>query len=145
MQLTKTETENLLHKLPAGVKIEVTKTLGAGEFIVTAEKQTKAEIIAERYPKLVGHPITLSDAAQKYGVPRTTIQGWVYRSNYLAPLDPTSYPTRFDESEIAYLVEIYTQRKLSDSKAKLLDDNGLPYEIKHPELADYRRRKKTQL
>jgi len=141
MQLTKTETENLLHKLPAGVKIEVTKTLGAGEFIVTAEKLTKAEIIADKYPHLVGKPITLSDAAQKYGVPRTTLQKWHYRSNYITPVDPTDYPFCFDEAEIAYLTEIYNRRKITGSRAPLIDDDGLPYEVKHPELADYRRRK----
>jgi hypothetical protein len=142
MNLTKTETENVLHKLPTGVKLEVVDTLAAGVFVVTAEKQTKAEIIAAKFPTLIGQPITLSDASQKYNVPRTVISTWYYRNNYISPLDPTAYPKFFNEAEIAYLAEIYAQRKKTGSKAPLLDETGLPYELKHPELAEYRRRKK---
>jgi hypothetical protein len=143
MNLTKTETENVLHKLPTGVKLEVVDTLAAGVFVVTAEKQTKAEIIAAKFPTLIGKPITLSDASQKYSVPRTTLQKWHYRSNYITPIDPTAYPYNFDEAEIAYLSDIYMRRKLTGSRSPLIDDDGLPYEVKHPELSDYRRRKKT--
>jgi hypothetical protein len=143
MNLTRTETENVLHKLPTGVKLEVVDTLAAGVFVVTAEKQTKAEIIAAKFPTLIGIPITLSEAAQKYGVPRPVIESWYYRNKYISPIDSDAYPKCFDEAEIAYISEIYTNRDASYG-TPLLDDDGLPYKVKHPELAAYRRRKKTK-
>ncbi len=49
----------------------------------------------------------------------------------------------FNEAEIAYCVDIYQNRKRVGG-VPLLDENGLPYELKHPELSAYRRRKRRQ-
>ncbi|MCP4370663.1 MAG: hypothetical protein GY797_21505, partial [Deltaproteobacteria bacterium] len=100
------------------------------------------EIIAVRFAYLSGQPITLTKAAKKYNVPRSTLQNWVYRSNYLKPIPPASYPANFDEAEIAYLADIYQDRQRTGSRAPLIDESGLPYELKHPDLAQYRRKKK---
>lgn len=110
--------------------------------MLTAQ-MTREQLIAEKFPRLIGKPITLSDASQKYGVPRTVLSTWYYRNSYIEPIDPDAYPKFFDEAQIAYLSEIYARRKQTGSKAPLLDDNGLPYELKHPELADYRRKKRA--
>lgn len=107
------------------------------------ETQTKEEIIADKFAHLEGQPITLSEAATKYDIPRGTIESWYYRAKYIQPIPPDSYPANFDEAEVAYLANIYHSRKETGSRAPLLDKNGLPYELKHPDLAQYRRKKST--
>ena len=53
---------------------------------------------------------------------------------------------KLDEAEVAYCAEIYHERKAAGirSGAPLLDEDGLPYELKHPELSAYRCRKRRQ-
>lgn len=123
----------------------------AGEILVavdkngTREPKTKAEFINTRFGTLQGHPITISEATKKYDVPRSTIKTWIYRNNYITPIFSDKYPACFDEADIAYCAEIYHQRKVAGTGffgAPLLDENGLPYELKHPDLAQYRRKKK---
>ena len=128
-----------MRDLPPGGKVDVTLLTGE-QFTVV--QQTKQQILEEKYPDLIGQPITLTEAAEKYGVGRATISAWNYRSNYISPMDDTVYPALFDEAEIAYLVDIYRRRREQRSKAPLLDDNGLPYQIQHPDLAEYRRRRR---
>jgi len=128
-----------LRDLPPGGKVDVTLLTGE-QFTVV--QQTKQQILEEKYPDLIGQPITLTEAADKYGVPRRTIEAWFNRSKYITPLDQNEYPFRFDEAEISYLVDIYRVRRAKRSKAPLLDDNGLPYQIQHPKLAEYRRRRR---
>jgi hypothetical protein len=137
--LTPTEASRLLSNLPKSAKLELNQT-PAG--IQLTEQRTKQQILEEKYPTLIGQPITLTEAADKYGVNRATISAWNYRSNYISPMDDTVYPALFDEAEIAYLVDIYRRRREQRSKAPLLDDNGLPYQIQHPDLAEYRRRRR---
>lgn len=137
--VTITEAQKLLTRLQPGVKIEIERTLH-GDIKLTTP-QTKQEILEAKYKHLIGQTITLSEAADKYDVPRATISAWSYRSDYINPIG-NNYPAIFDEAEIAYLVDIYNQRRAQGSKAPLLDENGLPYEIKHPGLAKYRKRKK---
>jgi len=136
----------LLTNLPPGAKIEI-KTPQGKKLSVTKQPDvpqyaTKTEWLEAEYKDLVGQPITLSEAAQKYDVPRSTITSWVDRSNYLDPLDPNAYPATFNEAEIAALVDIYSQRRAINSKAPLLNSAGLPYIVKRPDIAAYRRAKK---
>ena len=122
----------MLSKVSKYDTIEVDQTDLRTTITVT---KTKQQILEEKYGDLVGQPITLTEAAEKYGVPRDTISKWNYRADYIAPLDPDAYPAQFDEAEIAYLCDIYKQRKAQRSRAPLLDDDGLPYQIKDPERA----------
>ena len=136
--------ENVLTQLVETGKIEAVR-LPSGEVLVPADNgtntRTKQQIIEEQFAGLRGQLITLSEAAQKYDIPRSTIQSWVYRSNYIEPVGD-NYPLVVDEAEVAYCANIYKQRRASGSKAPLLDEDGLPYELKHPDLAAYRRQKK---
>jgi hypothetical protein len=123
----------------------------AGEVLVAVDKNgngdkgldTKEEIIAARYGDLQGQPITLSKAAKKYGVPRGTLEAWQYKG-YFSASSPDAYPKLFDEAEIAYCAGIYRKRKKAGTGfrgAPLLDSNGLPYKLKRPDVAKYRRSK----
>ncbi len=135
-------TKNLLQYFPSGVKVNVNQTGGAVTFTVQA---TKEQIINEKFGDLIGQPITLTEAAKKYGVKRATIEGWYYRASYITPLDEDAYPKTFDEAEVAYLVEIYNDRRKTGSLAPLLDENGLPYQIKDPERAAKVRKQRARL
>ncbi len=143
--------EKVLTQLIAAGMIEAVEE--NGETLVAVDKngngnngtkpQTKAEIIAAEFAHLHDQPITLSEAARKYDVPRGTLEAWQYK-NYLTPTHPDAYPKLFNEAEIAYCADIYHDRKRVGTGfygAPLLDENGLPYELKHPDLAQYRRKK----
>jgi hypothetical protein len=47
-----------------------------------------------------------------------------------------------DEAEVAYCAEIYHARN-GISGVPLLDEDGLAYQLKHPELSEYRRKRLT--
>jgi len=136
----------LLTNLPPGAKIEI-KTPQGKKLSVTKQPDvpqyaTKTEWLEAEYKNLIGQPITLSEAAQKYDVPRSVLESWYYRSKYISPLDGNAYPKTFNEAEIASLADIYSQRRKVGSKAPLINSDGLPYLIKHTGLAAYRRSKK---
>ncbi|GAB4422878.1 MAG: hypothetical protein Kow0031_01100 [Anaerolineae bacterium] len=110
---------------------------------VDEQPQTKEEIIAAKFAHLQGKPITLSEAAEKYDVSLSAVKSWLYRNNYISPMFDDSHPAYFDEAQIAYLAEIYHERQKTGSRAPLLTPEGLPYKIKLPGLARYRREKKV--
>lgn len=133
-----TPVQNLFTKTPPGVKIELVK-LPTGEIIVTDPPKTKAEIITEKYPDLIGQGITASDAAKKYGVNRDTIYRWNKKS-YIETVEQEPI-VLFNEAEIAYCVDVYKTRNRYPGGGPLLDENGLPYSLKWPELSKYRHNK----
>ncbi|MCG3209848.1 MAG: hypothetical protein FOGNACKC_03475 [Anaerolineae bacterium] len=128
-----------LTNVSVGDKVRINSN---GDLHVTAP-ESKEQILNERYGHLRDKTLTLTEASKKYGVPRGTLNSWVNQSKYLQPTDNDSYPATYNESEIAYLAEIWEDRRKIGSRAPLLDDDGLPYEIKHPNLAEYRRNKKS--
>lgn len=135
--------ENLLTNLPPGSKIQVEK-LDSGEVIVDGTPKTKAQLLQEKYSHLIGEPITITDAAEKYRVPRPAIRGWVYQSNYIRFVDEESYPKLVDEAEVALCAAIYHERKAAGiSGVPFFDeDDTVIEELKHPDLSAYRRRKR---
>jgi hypothetical protein len=108
---------------------------------VDPKAKTKEQLIDERYSELIKQPITISEAEKKYNVLGRTIRFWV-SLGYINTIND-SYPMRLDEAEVAYCTEIFHERQKSGigSGAPLLDENGLRYELKRPELSEYRRRK----
>lgn len=142
--LTPEQARQLLTDLKPGSKIEVRK-LPTGEIAVSDPTQTKEDILKEHYACLIGQPITVSDAADKYRIPRTTIFDWKNKG-YVTVLE-TGYRLTMNEAEVAYCSDIYNRRKASGlgfRGSPLLDENGLEYELKHENLARYRRRRKKQ-
>jgi hypothetical protein len=138
--------EQALTQLIQAGKIEAVR-LSSGEVLVPANNdpqkiRTKEQIIAEKFGDLREQPITISEASERYKVLGRTIREWV-SLDYIQVVDH-SYPVKIDEAEAAYCAEIFHERKAAGirSGAPLLDEHGLPYELKHPELSAYRRRKK---
>ena len=139
--------ENVLTQLIQAGKIEAVQ-LPSGELPVAANNdsqqiRTKEQIIAEKFKDQREQPITVSEASEKYEILGRTIREWI-SLNYIHVVDDDSYPMKIDEAEVAYCAEIFHERKAAGirSGAPLLDNYGLPYELKHPELSAYRRRKR---
>jgi len=141
--------ENLLTQLIQAGKIDAVR-LVSGEVLVPANNDTqkirsKEQIIGKKFKDLIDQPITITEASEKYNIPGSTIREWI-PLEYVHIINSGGYPMKLDESEIAYCAEVYHERKASGirSGAPLLDENGLPYELKHPELSEYRRRRRRQ-
>jgi len=100
-----------------------------------------AAIRREDFAHLEGKPITVSEAAEKYGVPVATIHTWIHRE-YLSPLGKKGRQREINEAEIAYCAAIYHVRKRFGTRAPLLNKDGSPYLLRDPELARLRRKAK---
>jgi hypothetical protein len=141
-------TEDVLTRLIQDGRIEAAQ-LPSGELLVSDEsmnEKTKEQIIKEQFPHLQGTGITISQAATKYNVPRSTLEAWVSRYGYITIVDDHNYPKTINEAEVAYCAEVYHTRRTKGIRSggiPLLNEHGLPiYELKHPELSEYRQRKK---
>jgi hypothetical protein len=77
------------------------------------------------FAHLKGNPISISDAARKYGIHTSTLTRWMQRG-YIAQLGKDGRRTLLDEADVAYCAKVY----LSDSgQGKwLFDDKGKPVE-----------------
>lgn len=138
--------EMVLTQLILAGKIEAIQ-LPTGELLVAADTNghkipTKDETILKEFAHLRGQWITVSEASTKYHVPGTTIREWINLEYVQTKVD--SYPMKLNEAEIAYCAKIHNERKTSGSRSgvPLLNKDGRPYELKHPALSEYRRRKR---
>ena len=149
--VTKEQLQELLTQLPPNAKIEL-ETKPNGEFdvdimvqeaVVNGNHQTKDDILREEYSELLGKPISATKAAKKYRVHRRTIHKW-REKGYINVLEDDGYKLSLNEADIAYCSDILHQKKLSGMgyRGPLLDEDGLPYQLKHPSLSRYRRQKK---
>jgi hypothetical protein len=120
--------------------------IGVGE--KSARQVASYEQINERlrsirrddFEKLRGKPISISEATRRYGVPGMTLRGWIKR-DYVAVL-ANNHPVLIDNGDVAYCVAVWKMRKSLKVRGPLLDDKGYPYQLKHPWLSSYRKRKK---
>jgi hypothetical protein len=94
------------------------------------------------FRQLQGVPITISDAAAKYDLLDKTLRDWIKRGN-IGVLE-VCYRKRLNEADVAFCARVYHIRKLggSLSGAALLDETGRPNLLKHPNLSEYRRKKR---
>jgi predicted site-specific integrase-resolvase len=136
----------VLTRLIEAGKIEAVQ-LPSGEVLVSAESnghepKTKQGIIAERFAHLQGKTIKVTDAAKRYELNRRTILRWK-ASGYIGEIEPDSYPVQLDEADVAYCAYVYRQRQAVGGAvigSRLFDDDGNPYTIKYPDLAENRRK-----
>ncbi len=139
--------EEVLTQLIAAGMIEAVEE--NGETLVAVDKngngnngkepQTKEEIIAAKFAHLCGQPIHVTDAAQRYHIPRNTIVRWA-RRGYINVLE-AGYRMELDEADVAYCAYVYNKRKEEGIVfgSRLFDEDGNPYQIKYPDLAKKRR------
>jgi hypothetical protein len=138
--------KNLLTNMTPGAKIGLVK-LSTEEFVVTtldgtSMSQTKEQIIDDKFSGLRKQPIRLSDASKKYDVSTANLTRWM-QAGYIEALTQEPYNTLLDEADTAYCAFIYHERKKQGVTfgSRLFDENGNPYELKHPDLAKRRRKK----
>jgi len=105
--------------------------------------QTKEKLIMEQFGALVGVAISIPEASQHYNVPDQTIRDWV-KKGYIHIIED-GWPKQINEAEMAYCAQVYHARKADGTLggAPLLDEDGLPYELMHPELSEYRKSRGT--
>ena len=139
--------EDVLTRLIQDGTIEAAQ-LPSGELLVSDDSlnqtKTKEQIIEQKYSHLREQAITISQAVEKYEIPGQTIRGWISRQ-YISIVD-CEYPMTINEAEMAYCADIYHKRRAAGISSRapipLLNGSGLPYELKHPQLVEYRRRRK---
>ena len=101
------------------------------------------KIRRENFAHLEGVEITAAEAAQKYNVPRSAIYRWI-NSGYIRVLREVSGRRgkalkMLNEADVAICSEVYKVRKMFNSLAPLLDEQGEPYLLKYPDLSRKRR------
>ena len=135
-------TVEALTRLVTSGKLKAMKT-SSGE-VVVPESETKNAITRgdKKYGALHGKPITMAKASEQYGPSIQSIWNWVKRG-YIATIEDNKepYPIKIDEADVAYCADVYKTRGKS---SRIFDEAGRPYVLKHPDLAEYRRRKKSQ-
>ena len=104
-----------------------------------------SQIRREDFAHLEGVPITVSEAARKYGVGARTIRKWLelYPAHVRVLAPPRGpYGAKINEADIAYLAAIHNTRKQFGvrSGVPLIDTEGNPNLLKHPLLSMYRKK-----
>ncbi len=128
-----------------------TRETPTGEMLVVADKngnghkpQTKEEIIAAKFAHLRGQPISASEASRKYSgihdvpISHVLFGRWV-RAGYITVMK-RGYRLQMDEAEVAYCAEIFAQKYQEYggcmSGVRIFDEDGNPYQLKYPEVAE---------
>jgi len=102
-----------------------------------------AAIKREDFAHLRGQAITVTEAAEAFGVYRRTILRWV-KKKYIGVIEP-GYQMKLNKSDIAYCAAIHRRRQKLGIYAgvPLCDKRGQPYQLKHPALSRYRKEQKS--
>lgn len=112
-----------------------------GEVLIP-KSQVDQTITREQFKKLRGKPITVHEAVEKYGISDVTISKWA-RLGYIEIIQP-GYGMTIDAADMAYCAAVY-KAKGGQRGARIFDESGNPYELKRPEIAAYRRKRKIEL
>lgn len=128
----------------------------SGEIVVTEDdnkvgdvNEQLAAIRRDSFEHLRGQQISITDATDKYAIGgRVTVWEWVKRG-YVRVLETGQGRGRgsrmlLDEADVAYCAKIYLTRQQAGVYAgtRLLDEQGKPNLLKHPDLSRYRRERK---
>jgi hypothetical protein len=150
--------EKVLTQLIAAGMIETHETPTGDVFVVAdknengQEPQTKEEIIAAKFAHLQEQLISASEASRKYGrlhgipIAHQTFSRWAKAGVINAKFD--GYRLQMREADVAYCAEVYAQkyREYSGrmSGARIFDEDGNPYRLKYPEVAEQLRHERRQ-
>ncbi len=91
-----------------------------------AQRLTPKEQLPEyrKHAHLKGVGIGINEAAKKYGVPFSTLHGWMERG-YIARLGREGRKVLLDEGDVAYCAEVYRRR--GRPGRWIFDQDGRPY------------------
>jgi hypothetical protein len=145
--------EKVLTQLIADGMVQA-RTTPSGEILVVADKngtrqepQTKEEIIAKKYAHLKGEKISVSEASRKYSkihgitISHPNFSRWA-KAGYIQVIK-RGYRLQMNEADVAYCAEVYA-RKYKEYNAQMVgvrifDEDGNPYQVKYPEVAEQMR------
>ena len=150
--------KKVLTQLIADGMVQTRKTSN-GELLVVAENngnsqepQLKEEIIAEKYAHLRKELISASEASRKYGelhgvpIAHQTFSRWAKAGFIKAESD--GYRLQMCEADVAYCAEVYAQKYREYhgqmSGVRIFDEDGNPYQLKYPEVAEQLRLERRQ-
>ena len=137
-----------MSNLKPGDRLEIKRSqTGALEMIPLAAERTKSDIISREFANLQGQAISLSDASRKYKVQQPTFSRWI-KSGHLSILANDGYRTMIDEAEAAYCAKIYHEKYQEHGGnlkgVVIFDDEGNPYQMKYPDLAERKRQQRRK-
>ena len=120
--------------------------LPSGELLVAEnDVDPSLNIRREDFEHLRGKPIGVAEAGRKYGVINTTLSKWT-RTGYIKVLveaKSRGQKKLIDEADVAYCAAVYKAKcEFYDGRmagVTIFDENGDPYQAKHPEVAAYKR------
>lgn len=104
--------------------------------ILVPESETKCVVTREQFRKLRDKPITVSQSIEKYGLNSATWSRYI-KAGLVKVLTP-GYRMTLNEQDVAYCAEVY---KVRGKSSRIFDAAGRPYQLKRPELKEYRERK----
>ena len=136
-----------------------TQETSTGDVLVVAENngnsqepQTKEEIITKKYAHLRGQTISASEASRRYSkIHRVPISNQLFsrwgQLGHITVLE-RGYRLQLDEADVAYCADIYA-RKYGEyqgqmSGVRIFDEEGNPYQLKYPEVAEQLREQRRQ-
>jgi hypothetical protein len=133
-----------LHRLINNGKIEAVSINGetvVSERDVIKMTPTPRDNLVEyqKFEKLKGTPIWLSEAERKYGINNVTLLQWM-RKGYIAKLGKDGNKTLLNEQDIAYCKFIYDQMDGSRKGKRIFNDDGTPFVARPPRRPPPRRK-----
>ena len=137
-----------------------TRTTSSGELLVVADKngnsqepQTKEKVIMEKYAHLKGKKISASEASRKYSkiygitISHPNFSRWA-KAGYIQVIN-RGYRLQMNEADVAYCAEIYAHKyKQYDGQmigVRVFDEDGNPYQVKYPEVAEQMRTERRSI
>lgn len=109
--------------------------------IGVSEPELDQFISREQFEYLRGKPITVPLASERYGIRADTFRTWVKRG-YIGILK-TGYNAEMDWADVEYCVAGYRAQDGGRGK-RIFDKDGLPYQYKHTEWAEYQRERRRK-
>jgi hypothetical protein len=112
--------------------------------IGVSEPELEQFIGREQFEHLRGQAITVPQASERHGIRADTFRTWVKRG-YISLLKE-GYNAEMDLADVEYCVAVYRAQDGGRGK-RIFDKDGLPYQYKHTEWAEYqreRRKKKSE-
>jgi len=141
-----------MKSLNALIDSGIIKAIKLNGDIAVSENELEHTITQEQFEHLRGKAITISLAAQEYGVPPGTIKGWVSRGLIAILADSPSVsvhhgPGRpgmeIDLADLAYCAAVYKAQGGKRGK-RLFDEDGQPYRPKFSTWATYQRQRRQK-
>ena len=109
--------------------------------VLIPEREIAQTITREQFAKLRGKPITVAQAIEKYGLNSGTWSRYI-RTGLIEVLTP-GYRMTLNEADVAYCAKVYEVLG-GKQGSRIFDDQGRPYQLVRPEVAEYRRKHLTQ-